>query len=412
MKKLTLFLVVLFVGLDASAQINITQSPYHANPLKNNSDDDGAIIQAAIDDCGASGCEIIIPDGTFEINTPLKLNDNIKLSLSPGAILVSDDVGGNCGLEEGLIDIIGKKNIVISGGEFRGSYPYSWEGKVWVDNQTQVTDNRYGGQDYCGNNYGIKIVESENVTIEDAVFLKFRGDAILASGSTPASGTLPSEKIIIRDNSFYSIIDNAVAIGWLNSKVKITGNTISDLDGDGMVISGNEVIIKDNIITNIGLNGHGELGNLGGSGIALSPDIPNENRPAVFLMSPYNSADNIVIIDNIISHVYGFGISNDNSQYVIIESNIISDITWSNGIKFGCITAPESIIANNIVKDVYDQSSIDVDTDWVLINDNWITNKQGIDRLETELITGSCNQPAIHKVKEDNGLNPARTPAE
>ncbi|MFA6435502.1 MAG: Ig-like domain-containing protein, partial [Elusimicrobiales bacterium] len=157
----------------------------------NDSTDDTAAIQTAINRVGGTGGTVFIPDGTYMVNavTALNLKSNMTLSLSSGAVLkaiTNSETGYN------IIKVSGVTNVTVSGGTLIG------------DRATHTGQSCTPKSGLCGDSstdpaspigmtgqwgMGVGIYKSSNITVKNMTARDCWGDGFYMAGSSSITVT-------------------------------------------------------------------------------------------------------------------------------------------------------------------------------------------------------------------------------
>ncbi|WP_172656776.1 right-handed parallel beta-helix repeat-containing protein [Domibacillus robiginosus] len=372
---------------DTSFLANVTD--YGAQP--DDSEDDTAAIQAAINAADGQNAVVRIPAGTFLINTDpqkgsLHVKDNIEIQMAEKTVLKSIP---NALPVYRIFTIYNGENIKISGGSLVGDR-YKHEGTtgefghgIYIGgSSSKINISNVKAQDFWGDGFfiegdaklqtyptdivisqseahnnrrqGLSITAGKNIVIKNNIFSK-------------TNGTAPEAGIDLeRDPPFNLPLEN----------VKLTNNKIIDNNGYGIAFvyaSGNEA--KNNVVLNNKGGGFYVGGNREGNGTAEQNSIKNnfvsENGIGIYVnFSTDNHITNNTIIENkkdgifLVNHIgknqlvnnfiaenQGNGIyvwgGLSNRRNIVIKSNEVES-NWKTGIAIFEVTSA-TVTDNNLV---------------------------------------------------------------
>lgn len=145
--------------------------------MGNGVNDDTAAIQAAINALPAAGGTVVIPNGTFMINTltGINLRSHVRLSLWGAAYLKAIP---NNAERYWIVKVWNVNNVEIEGGNFVGDRT-----------QHQGTTGQWG--------YDINIQGSSNVYVHDNQLSNSWGDGILVGGTGSGSSLVASTNVTL-----------------------------------------------------------------------------------------------------------------------------------------------------------------------------------------------------------------------
>jgi hypothetical protein len=133
----------------------------------NDQTDDTAAIQAAIDEIAGTGGTVLVPDGTYLVNTEaanhLRLKSHMTFKLSRGAILKA--IPTDWGHLYSVLSIAGVSNVTVVGGTLEGE-----------------RDEHLGTSGEWG--MGISIGRASHITISGVTSKKMWGDGFYVEGAT------------------------------------------------------------------------------------------------------------------------------------------------------------------------------------------------------------------------------------
>jgi polygalacturonase len=145
--------------------------------MGNGVNDDTAAIQAAINALPAAGGTVVVPNGTFMINTLTGINmrSHVRLSLWGAAYLKA--IPNNAD-RYWIVKVWNVNNVEIEGGNFVGDRT-----------QHTGTTGQWG--------YGINIEGSSNVYVHDNLISNSWGDGILVGGTGSGSSVVVSTNVTL-----------------------------------------------------------------------------------------------------------------------------------------------------------------------------------------------------------------------
>ena len=300
--------------------------------------------------------QIILPEGSFKINSTILLPDDIHLqgNLRGTTLVLSEEYSGpiitNSSWEKG------NKNIKVSNIKFDG-----------LSELHKISDNNYHKRAYAKSlsqvdNVAIYFKNVESAEISRSSFINFKNEAIFLSSSRNitvlsndirncsqkahvndwAQGCIylrHSNKCLISENHIKDCYEGGIVAGFDSHNNSIILNEVTNTpSGEGVFIGcGTENIVAFNKIHDTSKS---DLGS--GAGIALSvpPSIDK-------LKFPSNS---YIIVHNQISSTGGSGISVYRSDNNLISFNSVTDVNLNQKSRRGGISIYESekiIISNN-----------------------------------------------------------------
>ena len=261
-------------GYSGAAEINVLD--FGAD--KSGKKDSAKAIQKALNyaiDNGSSSIQIkvVVPKGTYKINSLLKIYSNTWLYLEDGAKIVRNFDKG-CMIKNAQANGKGgfdsERNIVIEGGTWDGnpsstSNPFSnmrfgHMTNLWIKN-VEITNN-YNG-------HHLEIGAAQGVTIENCDFHGYTGasqkeaiqldtisDADVFAGYAPYDDT-PCDNVIIKNNNFHDMMrglgSHSASLGVYYTNTIITGNTFKNLKSTAIVLVNHKnCIIENNTMTDVG----------------------------------------------------------------------------------------------------------------------------------------------------------------
>ncbi|GAH37845.1 unnamed protein product, partial [marine sediment metagenome] len=308
----------LVVAADDSGVIGKASADYICDGV-----DDDVQINAALNALPAEGGRVALLEGIYVLADPIVIpDDDITLNGQGVSTLIDGD---------GLAD--GEHAIEISGME-----------DVWIGSLSIQTDNGGGNDSDC-----VAISDgSHDFIIGKIVFVDSDSDAININGTSIWGGTIANCNIVNGDD--YGVL---VDIGGGSSTryINITNNLIESVGLDGIRFSDTGSHDYNQIISNI-------LHNNGGSAIRV-----------------YDT-NGIVINDNNVHTVGGYGICLDTTHYSEINNNSTFNTQLASIYLDGCD-------ANNIVGNNLDSTSgadtedcIYVDGDENVVSGNYINEPE------------------------------------
>ncbi|OES44987.1 right-handed parallel beta-helix repeat-containing protein [Domibacillus iocasae] len=293
-------------------EINITD--YGANA--DDSKDDTSSIQAAIDAAAGKNGIVLIPAGTFLINTDpetgsLNVKDNIEINMDEKTILKS--------IPNGLpiyrmLTIYNRENVKITGGTLIGDR-YKHEG----------TEGEFGHGIYIGGN-------SSEITISNVRAQDFWGDGFFVEGNA-SQETYPSS----------ITIDNVESHNNRRQGISIT--------------AGKQIVVKNSIFS-------GTNGTPPAAGIDLERDPPyslpleevellnnevfnNEGYGISFIYASNSSAQKNIVKNNKKGGIYiGGGVEQGIAKNNTVDDNFISE----NGLGIFVNFSTQNNISNNVIE--------------------------------------------------------------
>lgn len=359
---------------------------------------DSRSIQSAIDLCEKNG-KVNIPSGTYLIEDTIHLRSNITLELDRNATIITSTKLKNKPIFLG--DRV--NNVRIRGGKFYG----------------EVSENKFA-------NLTIKFNESSNIVIENINIFKFQNSIIIKQSNnckvykcdiynivgdeTGGIGILfeDSYDSVAHSNVIDSVYQDGILVYNNSYNIYICNNIIKNWNlendhGRGGIQSyfSHDILIKDNIIycddnktifdfsaQRIGVRSR-DCYNIVINSNTIR-DCQGMGVDSVFLGDNYRyNHENIKIIGNYISNVYGVGISNTN---IINNKKLIDNVIIANnkidGVKFidknktgnGIISkALNHNIKNNIVENCADTCITAIGEGKPLIINNNIMKNAGLE---------------------------------
>ncbi|MDD5322269.1 MAG: right-handed parallel beta-helix repeat-containing protein [Methylococcales bacterium] len=255
----------------------------------NDSTNDTAAIQAAVNQVGGTGGTVFVPAGTYMIDalTSVKLKSNMTFKMDSGAVLKAIP---NASSTYAILKIISATNVNVVGGMLQGERHQHLAAGNFVSNNLQ-----WG--------MGIWIAASSNVYIEGVTATQCWGDGFYQGGSPSQSSNI----------NFYSVVadDN-----------RRQGLSIENVNG---------LVVRDSVFKNT--NGQWPM-----AGIDIEPYAAGQ------------VVTNVKILNNNINHNYR-GITHDGSgtniTNILIDGNTITDNTWAGISKTRYAT--NEVITNNTI---------------------------------------------------------------
>jgi parallel beta-helix repeat protein len=325
------------VPTNVEAKLAQTVSVKDFGAVGNGIDDDTDAVQAALNYIGSiGGGEVIIPAGTYMIaaNTfaggddyGLVVSDNTTITMNAGTIMKAITTSdGNYR----IFSIVDKSNITINGGILYG------------DQETHPTSTEAG--------FGIGILGSTDIYINNVTATQFKGDGIYVGYSTP---TPYSQRVHITNCRVFTNYRNGIALtGCIDSS--ISGGAVYDhltYAGVGIDLEPDASRIVQNItVANVNL--FDNLFNVGiqrtaGNGATLEKIniTSNTMREATSAQVQITNAEHVNVVGNTMSNGSNFGIYVLHSSYVNIASNESQSHT-SNGFVYATNTSGTTSFIN------------------------------------------------------------------
>lgn len=260
-------------GYDTAIQVDVTD--FGADPT-GQKDSYKAIQNAlyyAVDNASDTvQLKVVIPEGTYIINRPLKIYSNTWLYMKGATIVRNFSVGFmfRNALQNPAGGYDGERNIIIEGGCFDGntnssSTPFSnvrlgHIRNLWI-NGVEFRDN-YNG-------HLLEIGGAQNVTIENCTFHEYYGlkekEAIQLDVMNnkeafvhfdPFDDTA-CDNVVIRNNKFYDLMrglgSHSATVGVYYTNVLISGNTFENITSTAMIMQNyKNCLVEDNTMQNVG----------------------------------------------------------------------------------------------------------------------------------------------------------------
>lgn len=260
-------------GYDTAIQVDVTD--FGADPT--GSKDSYKAIQSAlyyaVDNASDTvQLKVVIPEGTYIINRPLKIYSNTWLYMKGATIVRNFNVGFmfRNALQNPSGGYDGERNIIIEGGCFDGntnsaSTPFSnvrlgHIKNLWI-NGVEFRDN-YNG-------HLLEIGGAQNVTIENCTFHEYYGEkekeAIQLDTMNnkevfvhfePFDDT-SCDNVVIRNNKFYDLMrgfgSHSATVGVYYTNILISGNTFENITSTAMIMQNyKNCLVENNTMTNVG----------------------------------------------------------------------------------------------------------------------------------------------------------------
>jgi uncharacterized phage protein (TIGR02218 family) len=290
-----------------------------------------AHIQSKIDALPGDGGTVIVPAGTYLIDTTtltdgggLELRSNMLLSLASGATLKAKT---NTQDHDYILRIRGKSNVEVTGGTLLGDLD------TFVP-QTGTT-SEWG--------HGIACYGSSAVSIHDITITKCVGDCISIGGY---SGSGSSDVKIWNCNLSYSR-RQGISLVWATSGVEIFNNEISyigtihgtspmcgiDIEPEAGNVA-NGTVIRDNDIHHcnryaVNIEQRGGAGTI--SGVTIKTNTLRDNYSNGLVIE--GPASGVAITANTIKHNSATGIVGNNGGTPTITGNTFSQNYYRNGVQ-------------------------------------------------------------------------------
>ncbi|MEM1140313.1 MAG: right-handed parallel beta-helix repeat-containing protein [Pseudomonadota bacterium] len=156
------------------------------------------------------------------------------------------------------------------------------------------------------------------------------------------------DTVVLTQNTFTGIGDDAVRLAGTNTNVTITGNTFTDIGEDGVDFphtNNTDITISDNVMTNLGL--HGVVFRDENSNVTVSGNSIDTTNSDGIEFGRLNT--DLTIVNNQINNVAwdsGINLMSRNTN-VLIEGNAISNVN-QDGIEFNSLNENISVIRNHI----------------------------------------------------------------
>lgn len=324
--------------------------------VRDSTDDQSAILEAAMNQAVADGRPLFIPAGTYSVGNLLVPSGLRMHGMAGRSILLANGTAP-------ILRLSGSASVAIQSLGFKGATP---SGAGRVDDML------------------VAIEASERISIEGCRFAGGDGHGI---GIRDAAAT-------IRDSEFSA--HGLAAIFALDSRgLMISGNRISGCENNGIQIWGSQnrhdgSIVTGNIISRIGWRNGGNGQNGNGINIFRTDDVVvanNQMSDCTFTAIRLNSTNNVTVTGNV---------CRTSGEVAIFSEFAFSGSVIANNLIDGAATGISvtnldsgghlAVVSGNIVRNITERSDVNPDTRPVgifaeaetVVSDNVVENVPGV----------------------------------